>query len=148
MPGSGQTRSLLFADVYKRQYMLHAENWEGAQWITSIEENVDNPNTWIAFRRDILIKKVPSEVIAQIGVDSKYWLWINGKLVVFEGGLKRGPNPEDTYYDEVNIAPYLKKGENKIAVLVWYFGKNGFSHKSSGKAGLLFKVKDDKLRCV
>ena len=32
-------------------YMLHAENREGAQWITSIEENVDNPNTWIAFRR-------------------------------------------------------------------------------------------------
>ncbi|MFR8835075.1 alpha-L-rhamnosidase C-terminal domain-containing protein [Bacteroides nordii] len=129
-------------------YMLHAENREGAQWITSIEENVDNPNTWIAFRRDILIKKVPSEVIAQIGVDSKYWLWINGNLVVFEGGLKRGPNPEDTYYDEVNIAPYLKKGENKIAILVWYFGKNGFSHKSSGKAGLIFKVKDDKLDII
>lgn len=128
--------------------MLHAENREGAQWITSIEENVDNPNTWIAFRRDILIKKVPSEVIAQIGVDSKYWLWINGNLVVFEGGLKRGPNPEDTYYDEVNIAPYLKKGENKIAILVWYFGKNGFSHKSSGKAGLIFKVKDDKLDII
>lgn len=128
--------------------MLHAENREGAQWITSIEENVDNPNTWIAFRRDILIKKVPSEVIAQIGVDSKYWLWINGNLVVFEGGLKRGPNPEDTYYDEVNIAPYLKKGENKIAILVWYFGKNGFSHKSSGKAGLIFKVKDNKLDII
>ena len=40
-------------------YMLHAENREGAQWITSIEEDVDSPNTWIAFRRDILIKKVP-----------------------------------------------------------------------------------------
>ncbi|WP_255585601.1 alpha-L-rhamnosidase C-terminal domain-containing protein [Bacteroides sp. K03] len=129
-------------------YMLHAESRKGAQWITSIEEDVDNPNTWIAFRRDILIKKVPSEVIAQIGVDSKYWLWINGNLVVFEGGLKRGPNPEDTYYDEVNIAPYLKKGENKIAILVWYFGKNGFSHKSSGKAGLIFKVKDDKLDII
>ena len=128
--------------------MLHAENREGAQWITSIEEDVDNPNTWIAFRRDILIKKVPSEVIAQIGVDSKYWLWINGKLTVFEGGLKRGPNPEDTYCDEVNIAPYLKKGENKIAILVWYFGKNGFSHKSSGKAGLIFRVKDDKLDII
>lgn len=128
--------------------MLHAMNGHKAQWITSSEKEVDTPNTWIAFRRDVLIKKVPSEVIARIGVDSKYWLWINGELVVFEGGLKRGPNPEDTYYDEVDIAPYLKKGENKIAVLVWYFGKDGFSHKSSGKAGLIFEVENEKVSLV
>ena len=45
-------------------------------------------------------------------------------MVVFEGGLKRGPNPEDTYCDEVDLAPYLKKGKNQVAVLVWYFGKH------------------------
>jgi len=71
--------------------------------------------------------QVPDEAIARIAADSKYWLWINDNLVVFEGGLKRGPNPEDTYYDEVDIAPYLKAGSNTIAALVWYFGKQGFS---------------------
>lgn len=120
---------------------LAADDWGNARWITSAEQQVDSINTWIAFRKDVSLKKVPTEVMAQIAVDSKYWLWINGQMVVFEGGLKRGPSPEDTYYDVVNIAPYLKKGENQIAVLVWYFGKNGFSHKSSGKAGLLFRLK-------
>ena len=78
--------------------------------------------------------------MARIAADSKYWLWINGRLVVFEGGLKRGPSPQSSYYDEVNIASFLKKGTNKVAILLWYFGKDGFSHKSSGKAGLFFDL--------
>ena len=82
----------------------------------------------------------PRSVIARIACDSKYWLWINGRLVVFEGELKRGPTPSGTYFDEVDIAPYLKKGDNTIAVLLWYWGKNGFSHNSSGRAGLLFET--------
>ena len=112
-----------------------------AQWISVDGENIENANTWAAFRKDFTIKEPPSSAKAKIAVDSKYWLWINGKLAVFEGALKRGPNPTDGYIDEVDIAPFLKEGENKIAVLVWYFGKDGFSHKSSGKLGLYFDLK-------
>ncbi len=95
-------------------------------------------NQWIAFRRDISVERVPQKAVAKIAVDSKYWLWVNGKMVVFEGGLKRGPNPKDSYYDEVDLAPHLKRGENKIALLLWYFGKSGFSHNDSGTAQLYF----------
>ena len=91
---------------------------------------------------------VPGEMIANIAVDSKYWLWINGKMVVFEGGLKRGPAPGATYYDQVDIAPYLEKGENTIALLVWHFGKNGFSHVNSGTAALLFCAQGANLSIV
>ena len=87
-------------------------------------------------------------MIANIAVDSKYWLWINGKMVVFEGGLKRGPAPGATYYDQVDIAPYLEKGENTIALLVWHFGKNGFSHVNSGTAALLFCAQGANLSIV
>lgn len=96
-------------------------------------------NTWINFRKDIHLKKIPRNAMTQIACDSKYWLWINGKMIVYEGQLKRGPNPQDTYYDEIDLAPFLKPGKNSIAVLVWYFGKDGFSHKSSGEAGLVFQ---------
>jgi alpha-L-rhamnosidase len=91
------------------------------------------------FRKDIELTSVPNKAIVKIACDSKYWLWVNGVLAVFEGQLKRGPNPNDTYYDEVDIASFLLKGENSIAVLVWYFGKDGFSHNSSGAAGLAFE---------
>ena len=96
-------------------------------------------NTWINFRAELDLEKVPSEAVARIACDSKYWMWINGRMAVFEGQLKRGPTPVDTYYDEVDISAYLVKGLNTIAILVWYFGKEGFSHKSSGEAGLVFQ---------
>jgi alpha-L-rhamnosidase len=110
-----------------------------AKWISCAMAQ-DKSNSWIAFRRTINLNEVPSNIILNISVDTKYWLYINGELVVFEGGLKRGPNPKDTYYDVVDLTKYLKKGSNSIAVLTWYFGKNGFSHHSSGRAGLLLDL--------
>ena len=118
------------------------------KWITVNDIGVNNPNTWIAFRKDFYLDKKAETAIAQIAVDSKYWLWVNGKLVVFEGGLKRGPNPNDSYYDNVELLPYLNVGKNEIAILVWYFGKDGFSHKDSGKAGLLFNLQSGEYNLV
>lgn len=100
-------------------------------------------NQWSSFRKEMHLKKVPAQAVARIAADSKYWLWVNGELVVYEGQLKRGPTPEDSYFDRVDLSPYLRKGDNTIAVLLWYFGKQGFSHNSSGKAGLLFDAQLD-----
>lgn len=113
-------------------------DWK-AQWINT-ERCQSASNTWLAYRKTVTIANVPNALTAHIAADSKYWLWINGRMVVFEGGLKRGPSPYDTYYDSVEIAPYLVSGENTIAVLVWHFGKNGFSHVNSGLAALLFEA--------
>ncbi len=78
-----------------------------------------------------------AQAVFQIAVDSKYWLWVNGKLIVREGGLKRGPTPRDSYCDHVDLSPHLKAGINTLAVLVWYWGVDGSSHLSSGQGGLL-----------
>lgn len=115
------------------------ETWR-ARWIGK-QEYRSETNTWLAFKKKVDVQTVPEKMVARIAADSKYWLWINDTLAVFEGGLKRGPSPGDTYYDEVDIAPYLRKGENCISVLVWYFGRNGFSHADSGTAGLLFEAR-------
>ena len=119
---------------------LNTVSWQ-ADWIGVSGDS--QPNSWYCYRGHIELKKSPKEVVANIACDSKYWLWVNGEMVVFEGQLKRGPNPKDTYYDQVDLAKHLKKGGNTIAVLVWYFGKHGFSHNSSGKAGLVFDAKID-----
>jgi alpha-L-rhamnosidase len=113
-----------------------ANSWK-AQWIRAFEQQ-NATNTWTAYHKGFQVNEVPDEALAKIACDSKYWMWINGELAVFEGQLKRGPSPEDTYYDEVDIAPYLQEGYNNIAILVWYFGKDGFSHNSSGKTALIF----------
>lgn len=122
----------------KAERLSATNDWK-ASWI-SCPSNVDTVNSWTAFRKTFTLDKKPSSARVRIAVDSKYWLWINDQLVVFEGGLKRGPTPLDTYFDEVELSPYLKTGKNTVAVLVWYFGKDGFSHKSSGRSGLIFDL--------
>lgn len=135
-------RHLLFILAVACCGLLHAAGDfpEKARWITAAQGEVDAPNTWIAFRRDVQLDKLPREVVASIAADSKYWLWVNGRMVVFEGQLKRGPAPGEGYYDRVDLRPYLKRGTNQVALLLWYFGKSGFSHLSSGKSGLLFSA--------
>ena len=108
-----------------------------AYWITADDSLRNRQNTWIEFRKDFMLKKTLRKVEARIAADSKYWLWVNGTLAVFEGGLKRGPNRTDTYYDVVDLAPFLRKGQNDVRLLLSYFGKEGFSHVSSGQAGVI-----------
>jgi hypothetical protein len=111
-------------------FALPVQSQWAANWIW---QSADGPsNTWMCFRKAVTLASAPSAAYARIAADSKYWLWINGRLVVFEGQLKRNPNRNDTYYDSVNLASYLASGENIIAAQVWYWGKEGFSHHSSG----------------
>lgn len=132
--------------------LVFSNDWNNAQWIWQQEDGPSN--TWMSFRKTITIDEIPAIVEANIAVDSKFWLWINGKMVLFEGGLSRGPSqagdwdrkqkitPTNSWYDTVNIQPYLKKGENTIAILVWYWGRETHkgTHIDSGKGGLLFST--------
>jgi alpha-L-rhamnosidase len=111
-----------------------------ASWITHPESS-EGENLWLSFRKDFAIGSLgASEYTAHIAVDSKYWLWINGELAIFEGGLKRGPHRNGIYYDVVDLKPYLVEGKNNISLLMWHFGRHGFSHYNSGKAGLYFDL--------
>jgi hypothetical protein len=119
-------------------WMASAAYAQTAKWITADDPTCNERNVWIEFRKDFDLKKRAKKVEAKIAADSKYWLWINGECVVFEGGLKRGPNRNDSYYDVVDLAQYLKKGRNEVKFLLWHFGKSGFSHNSSGQSGMIF----------
>lgn len=105
-------------------------------------ENELNLNTWMCFRKEFTYHKSATPAIARIAVDSKYWLYVNGTLIIREGGLKRGPSPKGVYFDEVDLTKHLTEGSNQLAILVWYFGKSGFSHLSSGRGGLMFAMQN------
>ena len=99
-------------------------------------------HNWVCLRKKVTVEKVPASVIARIAVDSRYWLWINGKKVIEDGQVKRGPTEKDSYFEYVNIAPYLQEGENTVAVLAFYFGNDSkyYSYHSSGKGAFVMEA--------
>lgn len=138
----------------------HAQSSEwGGQWIWQSEEGPDN--SWVAFRKTFNLEEKPTEALASIAVDTKYWLWVNGEMVRFEGGWAGAPSmaepwnrispiqdrpasekPRNTWYQEIDLAPYLNEGQNLVAILVWHWGRETHKgyHIDSGKGGLIFQL--------
>lgn len=114
--------------------------WQQAQWLWDMNKSVVDDRLW--FEKSFTLSRLPKVFTAHLACDSKYWLWLNGKRVVLDGGLRRGPTPHDTYFDTLDLAPYLRPGKNTLEILVWYWGRTGFSHNDSGMAGLIFSAYD------
>ena len=111
-----------------------------AKWIWD-KKNLMAENVWMCLSKKVNIGKKPEELIAHISADSKYWLYINGETVVFEGNVKRGPEKDGGYYDSIDISPFLKEGENSICALVWYWDdETSYSYCGSGQGGFLFEA--------
>ena len=72
------------------------------------------------FRKTIQLDAVPARVPARITADSRYALYVNGQEV------SRGPirsQPRRMHYDLFDLAPYLKAGDNTLAVYVKFYGR-------------------------
>lgn len=67
------------------------------------------------FRGRLLLEETPDSAPVQITADSRYKLYVNGTLV--EAGPARG-NENTWYVDTVDIAPWLRAGDNILAVEV------------------------------
>ncbi len=119
-------------------------DWK-ARWIW-LDAEKDSKNVWLCFNKKVNVENTPKSLIAKISAENKYWLYINGNMVVREGGLKRGPTPTGCYFDQVDIAQHLVKGENLISVLVWYWGNEAsYSSSDAGQGGLLFEAESDEI---
>lgn len=117
-----------------------------AKWIWN-REHLTEKNVWMSFAKEFTLSDIPSSLTAHISADSKYWLYINGENVVFEGSVKRGE--KGGYYDSVDIAPYLKVGTNSICALVWFWGgEKNYSYNSSGQGGFIFEAKSENLSII
>lgn len=69
-------------------------------------------------RRRFRLESPSSAVLARVTADSRFILWVNGVEV------SRGPArniPERQAYHEVELAPYLRHGDNVIAALVRHY---------------------------
>ncbi len=119
-----------------------------AKWIWD-KDNLTEKNVWMCFSKNVIIENVPDELIAHISADSKYWLYINGETVVFEGSVKRGHDENSGYYDSIDIVPFLKEGENSICALVWYWDdETSYSYNGSGQGGFIFEAVNEDITII
>ena len=71
-----------------------------------------------------------------LSVDSNYELYINGQFV---NSSQYCDFPYYKIYDTIDISKYCVKGKNKLAIIVWYYGKDNFTYYP-GNAGLWYVV--------
>lgn len=108
-----------------------------------IWDKEENANQWVCFRWKTGLLKNGKRVLLRIAVESKYVLYLNGQMLVFDGGLNRGPDLNSGYYDEIDLTDNIRDGQNTFAVIVWYWGNGGRCNYNSGFAGLMFEIKQD-----
>ena len=106
---------------------------EKARWIWA--HNQENPDEYCEFISAFNVDKEQSSV--SISCDGDYALYINGIEVATN---QYGDYPHFKTFDEIDISPFTKQGENKIAVIVWHIGINS-SRYLIAQAGVIFEVK-------
>lgn len=99
------------------------EEWPSrwrSSWIWSAAEPPGGQGRrTVALRANLTLDAVPEAVPARLCADSRYVLFANGQEV------SRGPvrvNPRRRRYDEIDLAPFLRTGDNCIAALACYYG--------------------------
>lgn len=97
----------------------------------------DIVNCYAVFRDTFNLDEVPDKAVLYITADQLYKLYINGEYVA--RGPARG-HQENWPYDELDVAKYLKKGKNVIAVRAYNGGKSTFSYVHQSAAGLLYAL--------
>lgn len=96
-----------------------------------------NPhNLHVYFRRSFVVSGTPSTAVARITADTRYEFYVNGHRV------SRGPARSHTRwmaYETVDIAPYIRTGQNAFAVMVQHYGEWTF-RTQVGRAGFLMEA--------
>ncbi|MET1055809.1 MAG: alpha-L-rhamnosidase C-terminal domain-containing protein [Pedobacter sp.] len=88
------------------------------------------------FRKTINLNKVPKSFLIHVTADNKYRLYVNGNPVC--SGPARG-DLFNWYFESVDIAPFLKQGNNTIAALVWNMGDLAAVAQISNQTGFVIQ---------
>ena len=74
-----------------------------------------------------------------VAAETDYILYINGSQVAFD---QFAGYPFEKYYDEIDITPFCKAGENTVELTVRYEGVNSSTHIDDG-AGVIYSLAID-----
>ena len=79
-------------------------------WITHPDARYSENRIWL-FKKTFTLNEKPARAALCISAEARYKLFVNGQRAAF--GPCR-PSGEEKYYDTLDLAPYLKAGENEL----------------------------------
>lgn len=96
---------------------LESSEWK-AVWIACPNAPDRDPGVFY-FRKRFILKSVPTHFWIHVSADNRFILHVNG---LYAG---EGPARGDTLhwrFETIDLGPYLRKGNNTLAAVVWNFG--------------------------
>jgi hypothetical protein len=115
--------------------VVQAQEKQYASWVTRPDISGHEYGVY-HFRKMFELQAVPEHFNIHVSADNRYRLYVNGVSVV------AGPQRSDVMhwrYEEVNLAPYLRTGNNVIAAVVWHWGEHKPVAQHSFKTGFLIR---------
>ena len=114
---------------------LLTDRWQ-AWWIAAPDIQRDSYGVY-HFRKKITLDNIPHKFIVHVSADNRYKLFVNGVLASL------GPARSDVYnwaFETVDIAPFLKAGENIISSVVWFYaGHAPVAQMSFNRVGFILQ---------
>lgn len=107
-----------------------------ASWIW-VKQDKKIPHQYVCFRKTFILKGTGRDSCIDISVDSDFVLYINGAEA---GRGQFSDYPQQKTYTRISAGPYLRRGQNVIAVLAYYRGED-FSEHRAGMPGLIVALK-------
>lgn len=126
---------ILFADrVFTQDIanVLLTKKWD-AYWIGVPGAPAEKYGVYY-FRKSLYLPDKHSSFVIHVSADNRYKLFINGQLASL------GPARGDVFhwnYETLDIAKYLRAGDNVIAAVVWNFGASKPEHQLSFRTGFI-----------
>lgn len=115
-------------------FNLATESWN-AKWISVPDAPAQDYGVYY-FRKNVNLSELPSKYVVHLTGDSRYKFYVNGQIVSL--GPARG-DATHWNYETVDLAPYLKKGDNLLSAVVFHEGRNNPESNVSVSVGFLLQ---------
>jgi len=117
--------------------------WD-ADWVAVPGAGETTPGLYL-FRKTISLESVPAKFEMRVSADNRYKLYVNETLVSLGPALG---DIQHWNYETVDLAPYLKAGENIVAAKVWNEGDLKAVSQFSYRTGFLLQGTDEETKAL
>ncbi len=113
---------------------LLTKSWR-AHWIAPPGVSLTDYGVY-HFRRSIDLPSVPGSFVVHVSADNRYQLFVNSELVSL--GPARG-DVNHWNFETVDLAPFLKPGDNVLAAVVWNFAQHAPLAQMTNHTGFIMQ---------